>query len=361
MNINNLNKETRNTSIDLLKIVAMAMVVILHATGYGINGAILEPFSSALILINVLSAFSLVAVNCFVLICGYFCCMQKARYYKIWELWIQVASYSVGVYLVLCMIPVFEVQFSIKQFIRQVLPLMTNQYWFFTCYVLLMIIAPALNRLINSMDEKDHRNMLLVAILVFSVVPSINIFEDPFGTKSGYSLIWFAILYLIAAYIRRYNIPDMKYMWIYTGLCLALFGIKCISTCLSEKMELFGWISNPMFQYNSILVLGASIAMFCAAVKSKVSFLERVGYFISRVSSLTFGVYLLHEHPVFRGILWKKIFHLDRVVDNAGAFLLELIICVVMIFAAGIAVEWLRRLVFGTAGKIINGKKIGNN
>ena len=71
----------------------------------------------------------------------------------------QVTVYSVGVYLVLCMIPAFEVQFSIKQFIRQVLPLMKNQYWFFTCYVLLMIIAPALNRLVNSMDEKDHRNI----------------------------------------------------------------------------------------------------------------------------------------------------------------------------------------------------------
>ena len=62
------------------------------------------------------------------------------------------------------------------------------------------------------------------------------------------------------------------------------------------------------------------MVLSCVAVKSKASFPERVGYIISRVSSLTFGVYLLHEHPVFRGILWQKIFHLDRVVDNAGAF-----------------------------------------
>lgn len=46
--------------------------------------------------------------------------------------------YSVGIYLVLCIIPKAEVAFSAKTLVRQMLPILTDQYWFFTCYILLM-------------------------------------------------------------------------------------------------------------------------------------------------------------------------------------------------------------------------------
>lgn len=48
---------------------------------------------------TVLHSFSIVAVNCFVLITGYFLCTAEFNYKKILNLWIQVEVYSIGIYL----------------------------------------------------------------------------------------------------------------------------------------------------------------------------------------------------------------------------------------------------------------------
>ena len=95
----------RNASIDLLKIISMLMVIVLHATQYGIANADIIPFSVPYYVSYVSRSFSIVAVNVFILISGYFLCKQTVTIKKIFKLWIQVELYSVGIYLVLCIIP----------------------------------------------------------------------------------------------------------------------------------------------------------------------------------------------------------------------------------------------------------------
>src|SRR5699024_6168454 len=133
-------KPVRNVSIDLLKIISMFMVVVLHATSYGIEEANIISFSEEYWIETVLHSFSIVAVNCFVLITGYFLCTAEFNYKKILNLWIQVEVYSIGIYLILCLVPVSGVDFSARILIEQVCSLLTNQYWFFTCYALLFFI-----------------------------------------------------------------------------------------------------------------------------------------------------------------------------------------------------------------------------
>ena len=170
----------RIISYDILKITCMIMVVILHLTSYGIQNTSIQFMSLPYWAILVLKNFSMVAVNCFVLISGYFLCQSDICLKKAIKLWIQVETYSIGIYLVLVFVPGSGVHFSIQQLIKHTFPLLTNQYWFFTYYILLFLIAPMLNIFIRNVEQAQFKRCLFILIIIFSVVPTCNIFNDNF-------------------------------------------------------------------------------------------------------------------------------------------------------------------------------------
>lgn len=98
---------TRNVYMDILKIISMFMVVLLHATNYGIQDIKIEIGSINYFIVWIIRIISMVAVNCFVLISGYFLCQKKENkeniLKKIIRLWIQTEMYSIGIYLLLCL------------------------------------------------------------------------------------------------------------------------------------------------------------------------------------------------------------------------------------------------------------------
>lgn len=334
-------KPVRNVSIDLLKIISMFMVVVLHATSYGIEEANIISFSEEYWIETVLHSFSIVAVNCFVLITGYFLCTAEFNYKKILNLWIQVEVYSIGIYLILCLVPVSGVDFSARILIEQVCSLLTNQYWFFTCYALLFFISPWLNRLINILEKSEYEKLLAGIFVVFSLIPTINIFGDSFGTQNGYSLLWFVVLYLIAGYIRKFPLSKKHFGIGYIILCIA----NLLLTVLGQGVSVtaFRALLNLLTTtYNSCLVLGASICLFLFAEQSTFEYGNFAKKIICRISGLSFGVYLLHENRFFRNSLWNGLVRLSEFTGNTGVFFLRFIGAVLLIFLAGIGVEWIR-------------------
>lgn len=72
-----MKTKTRNVYMDILKIISMFMVILLHATNFGIQDIKIEIGSINYFIVWNIRIFSMVAVNCFVLISGYFLCQKK--------------------------------------------------------------------------------------------------------------------------------------------------------------------------------------------------------------------------------------------------------------------------------------------
>lgn len=83
-------KSKRIVSIDILKIVCIIMVVMLHLTSYGVKDISIKFLSIPYWFIAIFKSLSIVGVNCFVLISGYFLCQSDIKYKRILPLWIQV-------------------------------------------------------------------------------------------------------------------------------------------------------------------------------------------------------------------------------------------------------------------------------
>ena len=67
-----IEKKERKSNIDLLKIILAFMVIVIHFNHKGMGGGTLYTTKNNLFFLNFMTSLSVVAVNCFVLITGYF-------------------------------------------------------------------------------------------------------------------------------------------------------------------------------------------------------------------------------------------------------------------------------------------------
>lgn len=356
--------KTRNISIDILKIISMIMVIVLHTKTHGLNSVNFESTQAMHWIVWAFHVFSLVAVNCFVLISGYFSSTSTTPISskKLFKLWLQVEICSVGIYLIMCAVPDSSIEFGFGQLLFQALPIMSNQYWFFTCYFVLMVIAPFLNRFINTLEQKDFKKCILIILALFVLIPSLNIYGDSFDTSNGYSTVWFIVLYLVAAYIRRYPLPKKPYGILYVVVSIASILAYALLDTLSNYLPLFSQARDVLLNYNCITIFTASICLFLFFLNHPIKTEKAAGKLVTQISAVSFTVYLIHEHNSFRTYLWKNIVKLTETTGNIPNYLLRLLITVVVIFISGIVLGKILSIIINAGEKLLykirNDKKL---
>lgn len=332
--------------MDLLRVISMLMVVCIHFYGHGglIEGALI-PGTFNWYAGNLMNVLCYVAVNCFVLLSGYNFCKLTFKLRRITSLWVQVFFYSVVLYIIACVL--FKNEFSVKDLIKSFLPVTMQRYWFVSAYFLLIAVSPFLNAAVNAMNQRTHFLCCCTLLVLFSVLHNIFYISDFGDVMGGYSFLWFAVLYVVAAYIRLYIPAEPKHR----GRLFAVYGISA-SLIAAERFLAYGItpfffgrvvLTSLFYSYNSILMVAASLALFLAirTFEVKSSLLRKTVAFFAPVS---FGVYLIHEHTFIRPLLWGWL-------DPAGFaqspwMLFYAVGCTIAIFLFGAAAEWCRRKLF---------------
>ena len=192
-------KDSRNYGVDLLRIVSMLGVVMLHILGHGgllDNAGSFFEFSALYFLQTLVQP----AVDCFILISGYVG-YKKGRYYprlkNIISLFFVVLFYSISITLVSKLI--FPDSVSTIDIIKACMPIISQQYWFFTSYVGLFILSPLLNVAVHHADKKQ----MLIFTIVLAICCCFSRIKDPFAFDGGFSVIWLALLYLLGALMKK--------------------------------------------------------------------------------------------------------------------------------------------------------------
>ena len=95
--------------------------------------------------------------------------------------------------------------------------------------------------------------------------------------------------------------------------------------------------------YNSFIVLFQSISLFIffrgLNIKSK-----HLLSFISFFAPLTFGIYLLSDHPIIRSILFQNLFNYENLL-NTDFYPLNIVIVAFLIFLISSIIEYIRNIV----------------
>lgn len=312
-------------------------------------GGVLEKtplFSGSYYLSNLLTAFLNVHVNCFVLLSGYFLSTKKFRLDKALDLWGQMLFWSIILYITIMMIQ--GSPFELKELLKSLMPFTQQRYWFMTTYLLMYFLTPFLNITISTMTKRQYKLSLLIYFVIFICVQNIIIWSN-FTSVSSSDPLFFCFLYLVGAYIRKYPLKKkVLWLWVYIACCLITAGSKFILTAIT--LPIFGEpVGETVFSgYSSITNVIGAVSLFMVFVNLKVHVDSKVGTMLQRISTLTLGVYLIHDHPNVRSYIWN-LFQPWSFVGSAKCFLV-LIIDSIVIFIVCCILEWVRQKLFEIVG-----------
>lgn len=201
-----MKEKARQSNIELLRIFCMLGVITGHALQslyelHTSNFSILNTFH--VMLMNI----CIVAVNCFVMISGYF--RIKPNKKGIVNLWFCLFFYAVISFgLCLLLKPEHSLVTGLK---RVIFPLSESGLWFIVTYLALYLISPLLNKAIEHQTGKE-KSLTLLLLLVVDVYWGY-MHQSKEITIDGYHLIHFIVLYYLGSWMCEYKLIIVRRHW----------------------------------------------------------------------------------------------------------------------------------------------------
>lgn len=348
----------RQQGIDAIKLIAILMVVTLHVLSHGGVFAACKPNSSTLVAAAFLESIAIIAVNLFVLASGYLGYGSNHSISRVIQLWLQTLFWSLlfGIlFNALHLVP--RNQISFKQLL---FPILNGQNWYICTYFGLLPLMPILDKAVGSMTGKQSFEFASFGVILLSVVSFIAP-ADPFGVRSGYSLIWFALLYLVGTTLRANETTLRTYGKRGAFALTCAYAISQIVTFIvlvnKANSNPSGALGSRVLYYNAPAVFIASLALFMLLMRFKTKNIAMAST-LATINAVILDVYLIHEHPLVRNVFITGRFSSIVRYGPIGLPLLTLLV-VVTIFSICITLGYLRHCLFKTIGVRNISNKIG--
>lgn len=145
--------------------------------------------------------------------------------------------------------------------------------------------------------------------------------------EGGNGVLWFVYLYIVGAYLRKYPIKLKKITCLSTSFLL--LGLAYFSTIAIEYVSnRLGFGDKGLARlstYDAFTIFGASIFIFLAVVQAKPIENNTIKKIVLFFSSSSLSVYLIHDNPNLRHIVWN-LFEFSKIESLSLTILL---ICIV--------------------------------
>lgn len=333
-------KKERNSNLELLRIVSMLLIIAHHFSKFGGWPYIRYSQISASFL-DFLQIGGKIGVICFIMITGYFSLQSKFDIRKLLKILGLTLFYSLlGVVLTILMggkIPILNI-------IKSFFPVIFFKYWFVTDYVIVYILSPFLNLVVEKLERTKFEKLLGLYLLLFFIINSI-FFSDLINTHTNFTYLVF--FYWIGAYIKKYRdkpvekIKNRKNLYVFLGSYLFIFitmlfisGLANINPYFRPYIDLYAFL-------NRLPIFVSGVALFLYFKNLDISSSK----WINRVGASTFAIYLFHDHEYFKHIMFGDIFHTSSFYYSK-ALPLVAIVTILGIFIMGFLIETARKWFF---------------
>lgn len=343
-------KSKRNSAIEILRLFSMFLIVIHHYAVHGTyplavnSGGEIGSVDHAFLFLHFIGR---VGVVLFVLIGAYFLCEKRFNFTRPVRLIGETYFYSWLIFLVIMhfMSGLINDVYG-KDVWNQVLYpfLIPSPYWFVTSYLVMLLMMPVLNRVINSLTLKQLGLLNVLLFVLLSIIPCLNIIMprkefDP--TQVGFSTgAVFLFLYLVAAFIRQLEVYQIKHqnIMLVSLIILCMGGVIAIILNTNSKSQ-FNNINQIIELYNPICIV-VSVALF-TVIKS---FRFQIS-FVNFIAESTFAIYLITDNPLLRKLIWFQWFPSGTTFGDAKQFLLLGVKGTLVVFGFSILIDILFRIV----------------
>ena len=287
-----MSTKGRNMGIDMLRVICMMAMVIQHVLGHGWVMALIEECSWKYELLRALRSSCLFGISCFALISGYVGVRSRYKYSALLQQWAKVWFYSVSFTWIISML--FPGQVSGADWNKAFFPTLQQQYWYFTAYAGSFMLAPFIRIAVRKMNFKQASFCTGMLVLVFSVLNTLQ-GGDPFFANCGKGTIWLVVHYAVGAYFGEFKPHEkvpMRVLWGFAACSLILLaGLQPVSVRMG-----WSYLSGEPRNDSPVTLLTAVAMML---LFSRIS-VTRGQKLVSALGATSFGVYLIHDHPLIR-------------------------------------------------------------
>lgn len=282
----------RSSNFELLRIFAMIGIIFFHYSDHGCNSINYDNALAVNTAFEYISRIGGGLGNClFMILTGYFCSKSVFRLNRLYKVWGQVFFYSVFSYLVACELGRV---FSAKEFFEVLTPITSNQYWYFTAYVIVIAFSPLLNAGFAILNKKQMLAVLLLLGYFFSVMPTLGFYTAISQNRIGVMIF----LYCIGGYIRFFHSAKSKKSLVIEFFSALIVFLVLAFFMLKGKFDYVWGIEKAPIILLSVIVFLVFKNLNIANCK-----------FINWVAASCFGVYLIHMNNYTTYFIWDNLLH----------------------------------------------------
>lgn len=319
-------RRPRNSGVELLKIIAMMMIVLFHVvqtlssdpSEYPFHDYVMKIGSSTQsvqqIVLALISFFGNIGNTVFFVCSAWFLLDQnRSGKQKILQILLDVWVVSICILIIVLVLKHGQLRGSL--ILKQLFPTLFANNWYMTCYVLFLGLYPFLNRMIRQISQKTHLRIAMVLFFLYSVCGGINPFINHFFEASGFffssTLIVWTMIYFMIAYMKLYMPKTAgngrtNRIFLAIGLC-GWIGTVLLTNVLGRKIPLLDGMlmvwntdSNPFI----LIMVIAAFNLF----RNRDFTNQTINY----VSKLTLFIYIIHENlllrRLYRPAMWQYVY-----------------------------------------------------
>lgn len=314
----------------------MLLIIAYH---YVVNSGLLDrmyenPLSASSVYLFLFGSWGKMAINCFVLITGYFMCTSKITLRKFAKIVLVREFYVVLFFLIFLMTG--YTKFSLRELLKAVLPVRALTTEFTLCFFLFFLCIPFLNMLISNMSEKQHLRLLALCGFMYVTLGTIPTIRVSMNYVS-----WFIVLYFIASYIRLYpkkcftNVKLWGWLTV-VSLVVSVFNVLvCIWIGAKIDKQIYHFF---LADSNKVLAVMTALSLFMFFKNLKL----KQSKFINTVAASTFGVLFIHANSdAMRQWLWKDVLNNVGMYDTRWVYL-HAICSVIGVYIVCTLIDYLR-------------------
>lgn len=310
------NIKQRNSNIELIRIIAMFMIISYHYVSHGVIQILsgtnyLDVFWTKGSIVNkIFCSFMLpggtIGVCLFFIITGYFESVSNRvslKFLKTLLFYAFVIGFVGGIAAIILLdASVSAVCFNLIKFIA--CPVTSNMWWYATSYMILQLLVPYINKGINYLNDEG----LIIFVAIIWIVSQINIaFSLPYN-----ALVFPVFYYLLGALLRRHNSKkSLSKIVITSTLALVFWSIIAMSWFI-----LYNTYGTEHYTQITLFVQTIQYAFLIPACSCMIFLLftsiQIKNNHINQLGKLTFGIYLLHDNVYSREIIWNRLFHVGE-------------------------------------------------
>ena len=330
----------RNSSIELLRIIAMFMILAHHFivhNGYDVLNLPLGP--ERIFLQLVMQGGGTVGVVIFFSISAWFFLDReqtiKSNLKRVWIMERELLFWS------LCLVAFYLVfdraDLGAKLMVKSVMPLSMGLWWYATAYAIFLALLPFLSKGLKALGREYHLALAATVLVIWGLTSFIPGAQSLTDNVFGFIYVFI----LISAYKWHMMPFTTKQVWLMTGIGLGFFLLyTAASATLSLLEHDMGIFITGSWRLPVIMVGFGGFLLF-----DRVTFHSRV---INRIAQSAFAVYLITDYAASEKLLWVKLFNLQNLYQQPLA-ILQILGILLAIYVVCTLLDFARQALFAVA------------